>query len=230
MAVTFVSSTGLTIGASASTWSLPFASSMTDGAAILVGIGLASSVVTVSTVTDNTTNLYQLAVRLGAGPKPPDNVEIWYSLSISSLSTRISVTLSATSSGGIGAAQFTGLSSANALKETASSASITTSSRHSAANITPSTTGLLFVFARLNATQGAGSPTSNYIEWVDTNVIDRCYGMYQIQTTIADSSGTWTNSTAVFTGTCLAAFGAGPPPAGGAAVRPPWLFSLMGVQ
>src|SRR3990167_1827510 len=121
MAIAFINSTGLRIAGSASTWSIPTHSSLEGGAALFVGLGLASSAVTVTGVTDNAGNVFSLAVARGTA-KPAAGAELWYALNCSSASTRVSITLSGNSSGSLGLGQFRGVSTANALLETGSSA------------------------------------------------------------------------------------------------------------
>src|SRR5688572_23030799 len=100
MAFAFVNSTSLraNAGIAASTWSLALAnSSLVAGAGVVVGFNLASTVESVSTVTDNTTNVYKLILR-SPGTKTRGG-ELWYCQNINEASTRLSVTLTGNSSG-----------------------------------------------------------------------------------------------------------------------------------
>ena len=82
MAITFINSTALTFGTAASTWSIPTHSSRLGGAAFIIGLGPASSAVTISTVTDNAGNVYLRAVARDT-PRPAAGAEIWYALNCS---------------------------------------------------------------------------------------------------------------------------------------------------
>lgn len=204
MAIEVVSSTGQQKSAAASTWSMPPPAIPEGGASFLVGIGPASSAVTASTVTDNAGNVYRLAVRRGT-PKPAAGAELWYATNISSASTRISVTLSAASSGSMGIVQARGISTGNALDQTGSSAITANSTSHSASEITPTADNCIVVsFARVNVS--TISPIRNLdgmIAWVSTNNAPRTHGMYKIQTAASTATGSWTNGGAgTSTGQC----------------------------
>lgn len=184
----FVNSTALTIGTAASTWSIPTNSSIEGGAAFVVGLG-PSSGVTVSTITDNTTNVYRLAARC---PSPrPAGAELWWTAGISSASTRISVTLSGASSGSIAVGQFRGLSTANARAEFNSSAINVNSTTHGSGEITSS--GLCITYARLNAsTLGLTKEGAGWSTWTDTGAAVRSFGMYQLNAGPTTVSGAFT--------------------------------------
>lgn len=235
MAIAFVNSTAMTYGTAASTWSIPTHTSIAGGAAFVVGLGPASSAVTVSTVTDNTTNVYKLAVRRDS-PKPAASAELWYVANISSLSTRISVTLSGTSSGAMAVGQFTGVSTANALGVTGSSAVTANSSVHSASEITPTAANSLVVmFSRVTASTLA--PTAfddSFLPWTSTGFFGRTVGLYKIQGAASTATGQWRSGAGASTGlvmhsAVIAAFGdtVTPPVGGGMGCCN---FTLCGVQ
>lgn len=219
MAIAFLNSTALTFGTAASTWSIPTHSSRVGGAAFVVGIGVASSAVTVSAMTDNSGHTYTLAVARGT-PRPVAGAELWYATNLSSGSTRVSVTLSGNSSGSMAIAQFTGISTANALLETGSSATTANSTVHGASEFTPSTANSVVVwYAR--ATASTISPVAadgGFTLWTSTLDSVRQLGGYLIQGAASTVSGQW-RSGAGSTGPCqhaevMAAFSdtAAPPP------------------
>ena len=239
MAILFVNSTAGTRATAASTWSMATHSSKAGGAAFIVGLGPASSAVTISTVTDNTTNVYRLAVRC-LTPKPAAGAELWYATNISSASTRISVTLSGNSSGSMGIGQFSGVSTANALGVTGSSAVTAASTVHSASEITP-TLPISLVVAFSRATASTIVPTTldgGTLAWISTLAAVRTVGSYIIQAgaEASTATGQWRTAAATSTGLCMhsaviAAFGdtVSPPPppvAGGGC----FVFTLLGVQ
>ena len=207
MAIAFVNSTGATIATAASTWSIPVQTGLTGGGALIVGIGPASSAVTVSTVTDNTTNTYQLAIER-ATPKPAAGASLWYVSGISSLSTRISITLSGASSGSIGVAHFTGISTANALLQTNSSAITANSTSHGAASVTPSQSSAVLVgFGRVTASSiGTITGDAAFTTWISTNTAVRTFGQYEIQAAATARTWSWTTSSNCQHATVLAAF------------------------
>lgn len=207
MAVSFINSTALTIATAASTWSIPTNSSIQGGAAFVVGIGPASSAVTVSAVTDNAGNAYQVAVARGT-PKPAASAELWYATNISSLSTRISVTLSGASSGSIGVGQFDGVSTQNALLQTGSSAITANSTSHGASEITPSQNNALVVsFARLTASSiGTVTNLGGMTTWLSTAAAVRTHGMYIIQGAASTCTGSFTTSSNAQHASVIAAF------------------------
>lgn len=208
MAITFINSTGLTIGTAASTWSIATPSSMHGGAMFAVVIGTASSLVTIASMTDNTTNVYQVAVsRNGLGPANV-GVHLWYCMNGSSLSTRISVTLSTTSSGAIGFGQWNGVSTANALGVINSSAVQSNSTSHGAAEITPITDNQVVISAaRLNAsTIGTITNLGGMTTWLSTANFARMHCMYIIQTTASTCTGSFTTSSNCQHCACIAAF------------------------
>jgi hypothetical protein len=207
MAITFINSTALTLTAAASTWSIPTHSSRHGGAAFVVGIGPASSAVTVSTITDNTTNIYRRAVARGT-PKPAGGAELWYTTNLSSASTRIFVTLSGASSGSLGVGQFDGISTANALLQTGSSAITSNSTLHGASEITPSQSSAVVVsFARMTAsTIGTVNNLGGMTTWLSTAQAVRTHGMYIIQTTASTCTGSFRTSSNCQHAAVIAAF------------------------
>lgn len=206
MAIAFINSTSLTIGTAASTWSIPTNSSLLGGAAFIVGIGAASTAVTVSTVTDNVGSLYLLAVRSPATKSA--HAEIWYATNCSSLSTRISVTLSGASSGSIAVGQFSGISTANALLNTVSSNGTANSTTHSAAEFTPSQSSAVVVsYARLTASSiGTVTAQGGMTIWASTAAAVRQVGMYIIQAAASTVSGSFTTSSNCIHAAVMAAF------------------------
>jgi hypothetical protein len=237
--IVFVTSGGATIGTAASTWSfVPGGSSMTAGSAIIVGVGVGSSVVTVSTMTDNTTNLYKKAVARGS-PLPAAGAELWYAFGYSTASTRVSVTLSGSASGGIAYAGFTGVSTANGLGPVGSSANSTNSTAHSITEITSTSTGALIIsFNRTNvSTISPIRVNANYTMWISTNTVVRCFGEYQIQTAASTATSPWTNGaaggssgTCLFSGVQAAFYDTVVIAAGGGDYYSPGGFALLGLQ
>lgn len=233
MAIAFINSTALTFGTAASTWSIPTHSSKSGGAAFIVGLGPASTAVTISTVTDNTTNVYQLAVRR-LSPLPA-GAELWYVTNISSASTRISVTLSGNSSGSMAVGQWTGVSTANALDLTNTNIDAANSTVHTCGEITPTTAGAVVVsFSRTNVS--TISPTGldgSILAWCSTGQAVRTVGNYIIQGAASTATGQWRTNAAGTSGGCLhsgviAAFGdTGTAPIFGGSCES---FALMGVQ
>lgn len=207
MAIAFINSTALTFSASASTWSIPTHSSIEGGAAFVVGVGPASSGVTVTGMTDNAGNLYQLAVARGT-PRPVAGAELWYCSNLSSLSTRISVTLSGTSSGSIGVGQFRGVSTGSPLLQTGSSAITANSTSHGASQITPSEANALVVsFARMTAsTLGTITNLGGMTTWLSTAQAVRTHGMYIIQGAASTATGSYTTSSNCQHASVIAAF------------------------
>ena len=232
--IEFVNTIAATIGTAASTWSIATHSSKAGGAAFIVGVGVGSSAVTVSTMADNTTNVYLRAI-VAATPRPVAGAELWYTRNISSASTRVSVTLSGSASGSIAVGQFTHLSTANTLdvvgERTSTAAN---SSLYGSSQVTPtSTDGLIVSFTRLTAsTIGTITNLSTMTTWVSTQStgVVRTHGMYGYT---VDAASTWTGSfkssskavhasvIAVFNDTFVAAVGGG---------GFQWAFSMMGVQ
>ena len=216
MAITFINSTDLQLTAAASTWSIPTHSSMSGGATFVVALGLASSAVTISTVTDNTTNLYRIAIARPT-PKPTGGAELWYSSPISSASTRVSVTLSANSSGSLGIAQFTGISTLNALNKTGSSAITANSTDHGASEITPSSANQVVVsYARLTAsTVGTITNLGSMTSIFTFSSVMRHHGMYLVQGAASTATGSFTTSSNCQHASVIASFsdtqGVGPP-------------------
>ena len=198
MAITFINSTALAITAgTASTWSILTHSSRMGGAAFIVGLGPASSAVTVSTITDNAGNVYRRGVAR-ATPKPAAGAELWYAPNISSASTRVSVTLSGNSSGSMAVGQWNGVSTGTALDVTGSSAITANSTVHGASEITPvNANSLVVMFSRAHAS--TMSPTAldgGQSAWVTTGGAVRTIGGYIIQTVASTATGQWRTNTA----------------------------------
>lgn len=202
MAITVINSTQRNFGnAAASTWGIATHSSRLGGAAFIVGITPGSSDVTVSGITDNAGNTYTLAVAC-ASPKPTAaGAELWYATNISSASTRVEITLSGGSSGNVAILQADGVSTANALGITGSSANEDLSTIHTVVNITASADNSLLVAlygnhddtnAPLVADGGASS-------WVAISP-QRTVGLYLIQGAASTFSGTWRTDAATSTG------------------------------
>ncbi len=233
MAIAYVNSTAGTMATAASTWSIATHSSRVGGAAYIVGIGLASTTVTVTAMTDNTTNVYALAKRKGAGK--PQGVELWYSPACSSLSTRVSVTLSGASSGSIALGQWTGVSTANALGLTSTGATLTVSSLHTCVQLTPAWANAAVIgFSRTAASSMVPVTIDGGMSaWCSTLAAVRTVGLYIIQGAASTCTGQWRTGAASSTGLCMAAsviaaFGdTNTAPVGGTAYRQS--FCLMGV-
>lgn len=204
MAITFLNSTGAQIATAASTWSIVPHSSLEGGAGLVLGFGMASTSVSVSTVTDNTTTVWRRAVAMGS--TRPVSVELWYATNLSSLSTRISATLSGNSSGTLGLGQFRGISTANALSVTGSSAQNGNSTVWGASEITPLTDNQLVVsFGYLTfSTLGTITNLSGMTTWISTASIPRSHGMYEIQTVASTQSASWKTSSRG-SGACVSA-------------------------
>lgn len=227
----FAQSKGGTIATSASTWSLACPANLSGGSAFIIGIGVASSAVTVSTITDNTTNVYLKAVARGT-PRPVAGAELWYCNQCSSASTRISITLSATSSGSIGFLEFVGISTGTPLDQTASSAITANSTSHSAAQITPSTLKNLAVsFCRLDqSTIGTVTTLGGMTRWISTNVAARTVGQYIIQAAASSVTGSFTTSSGCQHAAVLAVFNDTNAIAGGTGRHRYWGLTFTGVQ
>lgn len=226
---TFIGGTGATVGSAASTWSIVPPSTQVGGGAMVVGVGPASSGVTVSTMTDNTTNVYKRAVVRGT-PKPAGAAsELWYATGWSSLSTRISITLSGNSSGSIGAGHFTGISTGMPLGPTGSSAITANSTSHGASEVLPIGGSALAVsYARLNAsTIGTITNLGGMSNWVTTNASGavRSHGMYLSMITPSTVTGSFTTSSNAMHAEVIAIFYDTVITGGGT-----WTLCLMGVQ
>ena len=206
MAATFINSTGTTIGTAASTWSIECHSSRHGGAMHAVGIGLASTTVSVTDVVDNLGSTYSLAI--AAGASKPQGAELWYRLNISSGSTRVFVNLSGTSSGALAIGQFNGVSTANALLQTGSSAITANSTSHGSAQITPSEDNALVIsLARWNAsTIGTVTVLGGMNTWLSTATTVRTLGLYSIQTNASTVTGSFTTSSNCQHASVIAAF------------------------
>jgi hypothetical protein len=178
---------------------------MTAGSAIIVGVGVGSSAVTVSTMTDNTTNVYKKAIARGS-PLPAAGAELWYALGYSTASTRVSVTLSGSASGGIAYADFTGLSTLTPLGPVGSSGNSTNSTAHSITEVTSTSTGVLVIsFNRTNvSTISPINVGAGYTAWISTGVVVRCFGEYAINPAASTATSPWTHGAAGgSSGTCL---------------------------
>jgi hypothetical protein len=231
--ISFVTSGGATVATAASTWSfVPGGSSMVAGSAIIVGVGVGSSVVTVSTMTDNTTNLYLKAIARGS-PKPAAGAELWYALGYSTASTRVSVTLSGSASGGIAYADLTGLSTLNALGPTGSSGNSTNSTVHSITEVTSTSTGALVIsFNRVNvSTISPITKGADYTMWISTGTVVRCFGEYWIQSAASTATSPWqTSSGCLFSGVQAVFYDTVTIAAGGGDYYSPGGFALLGLQ
>lgn len=211
MAITFTNSTGLTITAAASTWSIAPPVLIHGGQAFVLGLGPASSAVTVSTITDNTTNVYHRAVACPS-PRPAAGAEIWYTTNLSSASTRISITLSGASSGSLGLAQFDGISTGNPLAGTASSGVTGNSTTFRGGDLTPERDNCVAVsFERLTfSTIGTITNLGGMTTWISTGVgggtIPRTHGMYLIQGAASTVTGSFTTSSRGMGAGVIAAF------------------------
>lgn len=209
MAITFLNSTAATIGTAASTWSIQPHSSIEGGAGWAVGIGLASTSVSVSTITDNTTNVFLKAI--AAGATKTVGAELWYCSNLSSASTRISVTLSGNSSGTIGLLQARGISTGSPLSGTSSSNVTANSTIFAAGEFTPTRPDCLVVSYELLSFSTAGTITNQggMTTWVSTTSTGapRTHGMYIIQSGAGSTvSGTFTTSSRGFGTGVIAAF------------------------
>jgi hypothetical protein len=226
MAILFVNSTGANVTASASTWSLALPA-VTLGNALVIGIGVGSSSVQVSTVTDNAGSLYVRAAR-AVSPRPVAGAEIWYATNVSNTSTRVSVTLSANSSGGLASAQFSGFSTNRALGPTGSTASATLSTVYNVATITPGTSGVAVMFARLNvSTIGTLTVGGGQTAWISTNTCAHTFGQYIIQTAADSTNGAFTTSSrALHAGAIAYFYDTNTLPVGGASPS----LTMLGMQ
>jgi hypothetical protein len=205
MAIAFVNSTGRDITVGASTWSMEYHTDRTGGAAYILGLGSGSSGVSVVSVADNNAVAFTKASSASTVRGP--SMELWYQLNISSASTRVHVTWSASCSGGLGLAQFTGISTASGFDQAVSSNSTTASSVHSAAPITPASTGLVVTFSRASANvNGPITPGANFTEWISTTALLRSYGQYWIQPAIAQTEGDWVSTQQMVVSQSIAAF------------------------
>jgi hypothetical protein len=225
MAVTFINSTGANIATAASTWSIPTHSSRVGGAAMVLGLGFGSSAVSVSTVTDNAGNVWKLAVAVPGNR--PGGAELWYATNLSSNSTRVSVTLSGASSGGLALGQFDGVSTANALAAVGSSAQIANSTTFGASQITVPADGVAVSFGRLQySTLGTITNNGGMTTWISTASMVRSHGMYLLPGGAASTAqGQFTCSSRGLGAAVIAAFSDTVVAGGGA-----FQFCLMGVQ
>lgn len=225
MAITFINSTGRDIATAASTWSIQPNSSIEGGAGLVLGLGFGSSAVSVSTVTDNTTNVWKLATAVPSSR--PGGAELWYCTNLSSLSTRVSVTLSGASSGGLALAQFRGLSTANALSAVGSSAQVANSTLFGASQITVPPNGVAVSFGRLQySTLGTITNNGGMTTWISTSGLVRSHGMYLIDGGAGSTAqGQFQTSSRGLGAGVIAAFSDTAVAGGGV-----FQFCLMGVQ
>ncbi len=209
MAIVVLNSTGANITAAASTWSIVPHSSIEGGAAFIVGLGFASTAVSVSTITDNTTNVYLRASQCPS-PKTGAGAELWWTPSISSACTRVSITLDTTSSGSIGILQARSVSTANALSGSASSAVTGNSTIFGAHEFTPTRPNCLVVsFERLNfSTAGTITNQGGMTTWLSTTSTGalRTHAMYLVQGAASTVSGTFQTSSRGMSAGVIAAF------------------------
>lgn len=209
MAIAVINSTGRDITAAASTWSIVPHSSIEGGAAFVVGIGLASTAAVVSTITDNTTNVYLRAAQCPT-PKVGAGAELWWTPSLSSGCTRISITLDAASSGSIGVLQARSISTGNALAGSQSSAITGNSTVFGGHEMTPTQPNCLVVsFGRLTAsTVGTITNLGGMTTWISTTSTGalRTHGMYIIQGAASTVSGSFRTSSRCMYAGVLAAF------------------------
>ena len=238
MPITFLASTSARVGAAASTWSIAITFALTGGETIIVGVGPASSVVSVSTMTDNTTNVYRLAVRAPRTIGTSAGAELWYATGISSASTRISITNSATSSGSLAVGHWTNVSTANAVLQTGSSETSVASTVHAVGQLTPSENNALVVMFSQVAPSTTIAPVAfdgGMSVWATTNAARAAVGSYIIQVGASTVTGQWRTNAGVSTGAVqsaqvLAAFSdTGTAPAGGGVAVPCCSFLLQGV-
>lgn len=203
MAIAFVNSTALQISVgNQSTWSIPTHSSRAGGAAFIVGLGMASTSVSASTVTDNAGNTYLKAIQTVSSKA--QCAELWYATNISSASTRISVTNSGNSSGSLAVAQFTGISTANALLESTWFGSTALSTVFVCPEFTPSSANaVVIMFARSNvSTMSPVAFDGGQTAWTSTGNAVRQVGGYVIQGAASTFTGQWRSGAGTSTGRC----------------------------
>ena len=223
MAITFVNSTALTIATAASTWSIATASSRHGSALFVLGLGPASSAVKASAVTDNTTNVWQLAARAGPG-KPAAGAELWFARNLSSASTRVSVTWSGATSGSLALAQFAGASTNVPWLRGEGNAITANSTTHDATEVLPTQdNAVVITYARMNAsTIGTITNGPSLTSWTSTAAAVRQHGMYWIQGAASTTRGRYTASSQCQHASVIAVFSD--------THTFSWGFSLMGVQ
>ena len=203
MAIAFVNSTAKIITAAASTWSMAYHSSRTGGAAYFLGVGLATGAISVSSAGDNLGAQFTLAKRQTG--TSTSAAELWYATNQSSASTRVFVGLSGASSGGLAIGQFTGISTANALGPTGSSAIGANSTSHGASQITSS--GIAISFSRLTAsTIGTVTVLGGMSQWVTTAALLRTVGLYLNNANESTVTGSYTTSSRAMHASVIAAF------------------------
>ena len=207
MAITFSGSTTVNVATAASTWSINSSAVFTSTAAdegLVLGLTGNSSVVTITGVTDDAGNAWGLAIAAARAGTSSGMAELWYARK-ASLSTRISVSLSANSSGtlGLGVVQRLGFPHA-----TTSSAATAVSSVHSAASLTPTVAPTIFFTAArlLQSTVGGSSTPATWSVFMSTAVNIRTVGYYKIQTASSAETGTWNTSSRAGHVVAMAAF------------------------
>lgn len=192
MPFSFVSSTTATIGAAASTWSIPLVLSSGNGVVVCAGAG--SSVNVVSTVNDNAGNVYLRAVAASTAGAPAAHVELWYCARLTNGSTRVLVDWSAASSGALALGQWSGFSTyASVLNATGSSVTTANSTSWSAQSITPAYGNSLVVEGdrMIASSLGTANVSAGYT-WLSTS--GRTFMQYQIQGASSATDAAWTTS------------------------------------
>jgi hypothetical protein len=201
VAITVINSTARGIGAAASTWSIVPHSSKHGGAAYIVGVTFGSSDVSVVDITDTSGNVFALAAACPS-PKPTAcGAELWYATNVSSASTRIFLTISGASSGIVAILQADGVSTANALGVTGSSANEDLSTVHDVFDITPTAANSLVVSVYSNHDDTVAPVVSDggQSSWVAITP-QRMVAQYLVQGAASTYSGTWRTDAATSTG------------------------------
>jgi hypothetical protein len=185
-------------GVSESTWSLPStAYAPIAGAGLVVGFNLASTVDTVSTVTDNTTNVFKLIARAPA--EKTRSAELWYCSNIDSASTRISVTLSGNSSGNMWVSQFEGMSTGTPVDQF-ETLNGTPSTEHAMTQITPTADNCLVVAFYANSGSTVVPVVFDDAAFSSNISTQFCVAGYSIQTVASTATGQWRTNAAGTTG------------------------------
>lgn len=148
MAITFNGSTSAQIATAASTWSIAFPTGggISPGA-FIVCIGCNTGV-TVNEVHD-TNATYTQIVRANAPCTSAS--EIWWANNLSTTGNRVELSLSGASSGSIALVNFLGISTANGVVTSGSSAINVVSSVHGASQVNVPDNGMAVAYARLTA-------------------------------------------------------------------------------
>jgi len=207
MAITFVNSTFLAVGTGSTSWSIPTHSSREGGAAFLVAACFQQNS-SVKAITDNAGNSYSSAIRV-RNDTVAAAVDLWYATNISSASTRVTVTFSTTSTGGLVVGQFQGVSTGSALITTASSMAATDlSTVHDVPGVTPSQSGqLCFMLGRtLASTIGTVAVSSGYAVLEQHSTFSRSVVAYKFSTVNDATDARWTISSRSRAVTALALF------------------------